>query len=292
MNEVLKDVVLHAETLLDIDVQQRVWVHGGYTGATKVRLQLSDGQWVFAKIACEDQSRMWLKREQEVYLGLGTRDFLPRFISFSSDSRLSVLLLEDLSQASWPPPWREGDVERVLEAIGQVHVQKPPVNTKRSKWEMRRPFFWRKIQSSKQRFLALGCCSAAWFENNLSHLEALEASVVFEGDQFVHLDIRSDNLCFVGASVKIIDWNWSSIGNGKGDIAGWLPGLALESSVLPESILSGAGDWASLLAGFYAHELMFGEGHSKRSLARYKSLLPIALGWASRCIGSSITLYR
>ncbi|TMC71027.1 MAG: aminoglycoside phosphotransferase family protein, partial [Chloroflexi bacterium] len=42
--------------------------------------------------------------------------FLPDFLGFDDQGELPALALEDLSAATWPPPWPEGSVESVARA--------------------------------------------------------------------------------------------------------------------------------------------------------------------------------
>ena len=58
-------------------------------------------------------------------------------------------------------------------------------------------------------FLRLGLCSAAWLVHTIPALVAAEAGAQLVGEELVHCDVRSDNLCFVGDRVVFVDWNWA-----------------------------------------------------------------------------------
>src|SRR5919109_930569 len=43
--------------------------------------------------------------------------FLPELVGWDDDGERPILVLEDLTQGHWPPPWREGDVDAVIDAL-------------------------------------------------------------------------------------------------------------------------------------------------------------------------------
>lgn len=61
-------------------------------------------------------------------------------------------------------------------------------------------------------FVSLGLCSLEWLETALPVLMEAEKDAVLDGKELVHLDIRSDNICFVGDRVVLVDWNWELVG--------------------------------------------------------------------------------
>ena len=64
--------------------------------------------------------------------------------------------------------------------------------------------------------------------------------------------MRSDNLCFVGERVVLVDWNLACRGSPLLDLAFWLPSLQSEGGPPPDTILPGAGALAALVSGFFA----------------------------------------
>ena len=53
----------------------------------------------------------------------------------------------------------------------------------------------------------------------------------------MHIDVRSDNLCFSGDRVVLVDLNLVARANPLLDVAAWLPSLHSEGGPLPEDIL-------------------------------------------------------
>ena len=74
-----------------------------------------------------------------------------------------------------------------------------------------------------------------------------------DGDQLLHLDVRSDNICFrADGSAVLVDWNLAVVGNARLDVAFWLPTLVAEGGPTPETILPDAGLESAFVSGFFA----------------------------------------
>lgn len=83
----------------------------------------------------------------------------------------------------------------------------------------------------------------------------LAASDAFrvEGDELLHLDVCSDNVCFrADGSAVLVDWNLAAIGNDGLDVAFWLRSLAAEGGPMPEAVLPHAPHEAAFVSGFFA----------------------------------------
>ena len=76
---------------------------GGYTPAERWVVTLAGGDSVFAKIGVDSLTAGWLRDERRVYASIDG-DFMPEVLGWCDGER-PVLLLEDLSGCSWPPPW-------------------------------------------------------------------------------------------------------------------------------------------------------------------------------------------
>jgi aminoglycoside phosphotransferase (APT) family kinase protein len=227
-----------------------------------------------------------VRREAVVYEALGSQPYLAEFRGWSDDQTQPFLLLEDLTEAHWPPPWTTARVDAVLTALADVRRVPLPPQTPALEAERAALTRWSAIAENPAPFLSLGLCSAAWLENALPTFLAAEKALDLEGADFLHLDVRSDNLCFVGNRAVVVDWNWSSVGNGEADIACWLPSLHSEGGPLPETILPDAAPWAAALAGFFGAQagLPPPEGApTVRTVQRTQ--LDSALPWAVRALG-------
>ena len=205
------------------------------------------GRSAFVKIGATQLTAEWFRTEARNYESL-RGGFLPRTLGFADGER-PVLALEDLSDATWPPPWTGERVGLVVEALREVHETAPPAHLERLDED--RGADWRAIAADPSPFLALGLCSAAWLEGALPALEAAASSAPLAGDALVHLDIRSDNLCFRDGRAIIIDWNHATIANADLDLAFWAPSLHAEGGPPPEHLLPDAPGLAAWVAGFF-----------------------------------------
>jgi hypothetical protein len=266
-----------------VSVTQRA---GGYSLALRLRLDLASGRSVFTKVATTEHTARWLRREVIVYEHLRTQPFLAEFLGWGDDLDTPFLLLEDLSEAHWPPPWTQSRVESVLESLGQVRLAPIPPDTPTLKSEQATLVRWAEIAADPAPFLSLGLCSAAWLAKALPEFLEVEKELLLGGDDFLHLDVRSDNLCFIGDRAVIVDWNWSCTGNGDADIACWLPSLHSEGGPAPEAILPNiAPSWPVALAGFFGAQagLPPPEGAPTVRVVQ-RSQLRAALPWAARAL--------
>ncbi len=98
---------LHGARLLDIETPA-----GGHTRATRGRVTLDSGDRVFIKMAGDKRTAAALRAEYLVYSSIRA-DWLPRLISWD-DGDAPLLVLEDLSDSRWPPPWPESEVKKLL----------------------------------------------------------------------------------------------------------------------------------------------------------------------------------
>jgi thiamine kinase-like enzyme len=177
-------------------------------------------------------------------------------------------------------------ITQVLDTLQQVAATTPPSTL--ASLEERRPLLagWAHVAHDPATFLGLRLCSAAWLSHALDTLMAAEAQAQLAGDNLVHFDVRSDNLCFVGERVVLVDWTWACRGNGMVDIAAWLPSLHLEGGPLPETILSGEPCLAAMMSGYFAARA--GRPAKNVQEARIRALqgaqLRVALPWAVRAL--------
>lgn len=233
-------------------------VAGGYTQARREVLAFDDGATAFVKTAVDAMTAQWLRQEAKIYDALNGAPFLPERLAFV-DGEFPALVLEDLSGASWPrategvSPWTPARIESVLSTLAQVRRATPPAGLPPLTDDLEELASWERVAADPEEFLALGLCTPDWLEAALPDLVAAERAVVAEGESLCHVDVRSDNLCFLpDGRCVLVDWNWARRGNGEIDIAGWLPSLQAEGGPLPETILPDAAPWAALLAGFWA----------------------------------------
>jgi Phosphotransferase enzyme family len=246
---------------------------GGYTRARKWRVTLVDGTRLFAKEAPATEIAVYEAVRAE---------FLPHI----HDVRDGVVLLEDLSEAHWPPPYPD-DVSALFAALEAVASTPPPPELPRLTDGSR----WAAIADEPRPLLALGLCSALWLERALPALVEAEARVPMSGDGLVHYDVWARNLCFADRGVVLVDWAMAHIGNPRIDLAFALLSLHVEGArTLP---VDDEPALAAYVTGVVATEASkpppdwASAGTNIRE--DQKSDLAIALPWVAQEIGCALS---
>jgi hypothetical protein len=224
----------------------------GYTHAGRHRARLDDGRTVFVKSAVDELSAGWLRTEIDVYTSL-TGDFLPAFHGWAEHDGLPLVVLEDLGAAHWPPPWRNDDIAAVQKALRQIASSPVPSGlTRTPRGEL--AYEWREVERDPEPFLATGFCTRDWLDEQLPTLRDAAERAPFEGDDLLHLDVRSDNIAIRDGRAIFVDWNWACAGNALLDVVAWAPSLHTEGGPPPDEFVVGPGvaELAAALAGLWA----------------------------------------
>ena len=215
------------------------------------RARLADGRRVFIKHALTATAVEWLRAERVVYEAV-SGSFIPAFFGAYDDGDLALIVLEDLTDAEWPPPWSLSRIESVLASLDALHHTAPPKDIGKLDAIRAEIVGWPDIAANPEPLLSTGLCAPSWLEEALPAL--LQASEVaqLDGTELLHFDVRSDNLCLRDGTALLFDWNLARVGNGDFDVAFWLPSLALEGGPPPWEVLPDAGPLAAAVAGFFS----------------------------------------
>jgi hypothetical protein len=255
-------------------------------GNERFSVLLDDGRRVFVKAAQAAHTAAWLRREHEVYAHL-RGSFIPHLEAFDDDPLYPVLVLEDLSAADWEVRWQPERVALVRSALAQLAASEPPPNTRSVRETFPQLFGrWRTVEEDPEPFLSTGIRPRSWLEQALPTLIAAADAVPADGDDLLHLDVRSDNLCFRGGLAILVDWNWCSTGNADLDVAAWLPSLAVEGGPQPWEVLPAAGGYAAFLGGVWAAEVGLPPPKTAPTVrAGQRSQLEVAFAWCEHELG-------
>jgi methyltransferase family protein len=257
---------------------------GGYSIAERWSLELADGRRVFTKLAPTDDLA-WRLRDEYKNMSAIDDDFMCDVIAWE-DTERPLLVLEDLSDARWPPPWEPGDIDRVLATLERIWSTEPPPHVPSA--ERVRSMFagWEWVAQAPEGFLSLGLTSRAWLDRSLPTLVGAARSCVLEGDDLLHFDVRSDNLCFAGDRVVFVDWNWAVVGPRELDLACWLAPLRLEGGPLPEEVAPGLGTYAAGFSAFMAAQAPLPPPEGAPTVRKFQlRQLRVSLPWACRELG-------
>lgn len=200
-----------------------------------------------------------------------------------------ILVLEDLSMATWPPPWEAASVARVLKVLDQIHaypigVELPRLTQLRSEFEG-----WSAIAADPHPFLSLGLADSNWLAATLPCLIDASVNAPLDGDEFLHADVRSDNVALLPDRIVLVDWDRCAIGNGAFDAAFWAPSLYLEGGPPPEAVAPRQPELAALVAGFFAARAGLPPPWPDSVVRSFQlAQLRVALPWACRTLGLAL----
>jgi hypothetical protein len=258
----------------------------GYTHNKRVVATLVGGGSVFAKQAVDEETAQWLRQEHQMYEGLRGRPFMPRILGWSDGER-PILVLEDLSAGTWPPPWERAQIDAVLGTLAAVAHSDAPGHLARLTDGEQPDEGWHRVVGDPTEFLSLGLCGAGWLETAGPVLCAAAQAAPLSGSSLLHSDVRSDNLCFRRGSPVLVDWNLACVGNPELDVAFWLPSLAAENGPAPDDVIGDCPvELAAYVSGFFASRAG-GAPIPHAPLVRQvqRRQLETALPWAARVLG-------
>ncbi len=286
------ELVAAVETVLQARCVEWRSPHAGLSDAQRFVVTLSDGSSVFVKAAVDDQTEQWLHTEH-IAMSAGC-DFAPEIIAMTEAAGRPVMVMESLHEAYWPAGvfdspgpsgqevlWKPGHIERLFDALDELaKVVPPPVlpaleSVYRPQWEL--------ISEAPDRFLDLGLAEPGWLESSLPDLIAAEKALDLRGTTFVHGDVRSDNVCFLGDRVVLVDWSDASQGAQGFDLANLLQTLALEGGPDPREVLPEAAPFAAWRAGEMINRAA--DPAPSWLVDVFRKLALINLHWASPSLG-------
>ncbi len=263
---------------------REVGTRGYGRNTARWRADLVDGRSAFVKLALDETAAGWLRTEHRVYSSVAGW-FMPRLLGWH-DGGDTFLVLEDLSDAHWPPPWEPGQIDEVRAALDAVHAAPPPAGLPFADELRAKLNGWPEIAADPAPFLSTGVCSPEWLETALPSLREASAGCRLAGEALLHLDVRSDNLCLRGGRAVLVDWNWACAGNPILDTAAWLPSLRLEGGPQPWDLLPDSGGVASLVAGFFASRAGLPPPPTAPTVREFqRRQAAVALRWAARELG-------
>ena len=271
------------EKIIGQPLRQIRYVQRGYTAALRLVAALADGTSVFIKAATDPLTAEWLRNEYKIYRALSA-SFLANCLAWDDDDLHPVLVLEDLSQAYWPPPWTGRQIRRVIETLKEIsRAYVPDLPLLEDDPDLNGG--WLTVAEQPEAFLSLGLATETWLQAALPELLQIDGRETLKGQALLHLDVRSDNICFVKDRVVFIDWNWASQGNAMFDLGGWLPSLEAEGGPRPETILPEGGKIAALLSGYFAGRAGLPSPPNAPHVRRIQLMqLKSALPWAVRAL--------
>lgn len=249
------------------------------------RARLADGRRVFVKHALTATAVEWLRAERVIYEAV-SGSFMPAFFGAYDDGDVALIVLEDLTDAEWPPPWSPSRVESVLASLDALHRTAPPKDIGRLEGIRAEIVGWPDVAASPEPLLSTGLCAPSWLEEALPALLQASEAARLDGTELLHVDVRSDNLCLRDGRALLFDWNLARVGNGDFDVAFWLPSLALEGGPPPWEVLPDAGPLAAAVAGFFCARAGLPPPPTAPTVRDFqRAQAQVALAWTARELG-------
>lgn len=277
------DLLARIEKLIGSSIESYKTVEGGYTPATRLLCGAGANSF-FVKAGATPLTSEYLRSEIRTYESI-SGPFMPDVVAWEEHDTVPILILEDLSDRVWPPPWDDRRVDLVLNQIDMMHstdVELEPYAEIRGEWDSS----WQRIAEDPEPFLRMGFADSGWLDKALPDLIQQEELCQTEGDSLTHWDLRSDNICLTDDRAIFIDWNNACLSNPRLDLGFFLPSLAYEGGPLPEQILPDAPEIAAWVAGFFAARAGLPEiADAPRVRLVQRQQLETALPWAAHALG-------
>jgi hypothetical protein len=254
---------------------------GGYTPALRQRATLADGSTAFVKTPTNDVTRWMLRNEITAYEAIGPQTFCPRVLDASPER----IVLEDLSHAHWPPPWRPGDLDLVLATLRSVAATSVPALPSFEERQTGNVRQWALVDVDAvtalgfDRGLVAACADAG---------RAIDATASYDGDCLLHMDLRSDNLCVLDdGRVVFVDWNGACRGEAGIDETAWAPSLTLEVGTPPwELVPDAAAHHVAFITGYFAQRAPLPAIPDAPFVRPFQlAQLRVSLPWFARLLG-------
>lgn len=208
---------------------------------------------------------------------------------YSPTDEIAVLALEDLSANRWPPPWSTESIGQTIGLLSRVAAVDLAIDKMPRLVDLAaRLGNWITIANDPAPFLTAGLRSARWLDRVLPVMLEMNFSEALDGQQLIHFDVRSDNVCFGRAGPMLVDWEDSCLGNARIDLLSWLPSLRMEGGPEPWLLATDAElELIAFLAGYWSSQAGMPEptgAPGLRSLQRAQA--SVALEWLDILLSS------
>ncbi len=223
---------------------------GGLSSGWRGVVELVDRTTVFARIGdalTADSVRREIRVLQELQ-----RPWTPAVIAADAESDAPILVLEDLSNSRWLPPY-PSDSSPLFHALDQLRQAPIPEGLAVA---TQQGWHWPRLTPRIEELSNVAGVPLDWLRAAAPVLESAEASLDHQSRHLVHGDIHSGNLCLTSEGAVLVDWGRARLGPPLWDttalcgdmiINGQQPRPAPNSSQLAVHAASFAGATALLL---------------------------------------------
>jgi aminoglycoside phosphotransferase (APT) family kinase protein len=216
---------------------------GGFSPGAATRLRCADGRRAFVKAVgaeLNDRSPQMHRREAEICRALPHSPRIPAFVDAYDDGTWVALLFDEVDGALPDLPWRDDDLQSVLDALTELHdaLTPSPIADAGAVADRLRD------ELNGWRDLAGGVVDAGalddWSRRHLERLAALEArwEDAAAGTTLLHGDVRVDNVLLGRSGPVFVDWALAVVGAPMFDVVAWAPSVAMQGGPDPEDLLA------------------------------------------------------
>jgi aminoglycoside phosphotransferase (APT) family kinase protein len=182
------------------------------------------------------------RREAQIVAAIPASAPVPRLLFVLDDGPDGWVLLafEDVEGRQPALPWRDDELEIVLEAMASLAVEltpsplRPPlVGDAADAFGRADDLSWASLVAAPDPALD------PWSARNLGRLAALEARAreAARGDTLQHFDLRADNLLLTADGVRVVDWPHAHIGQPWIDLVWFAPSVAMQGGPPPAELV-------------------------------------------------------
>jgi hypothetical protein len=203
-------------------------VTGGFTPAKRGIVTLKDGSKVFVKIATDDNTTKWLKKEIKAYkklLSIGYKH-IPELLCYSEDE--TAIAIEYLDGYSFENVWDKNKLDAVIkaqEALTELTYHFIGDNNFRSDDVMDLDIKWAQLLDANnlervnEKLDKLGA-HISFSKEQIEKYQKLHEGWSLKEDSLIHEDVRADNFGYdpISKEGKLIDWNWLCVGDSSLDV--------------------------------------------------------------------------
>lgn len=218
---------------------------GGFSPGVAARLELADGGRAFVKAVSPAGNLIAPsihRREARIVAAIPRSAPVPQLLFMLDDDPDGWVLLafEDVDGHQPEVPWREDELDTVIEAMAALAVEltpspvRGPVVADAADAFGRGDMSWAALAATRNPALD------PWSARHLADLVALEARAgdAARGDTLLHFDLRADNLLLTADGVRVVDWPHAHVGAAFVDFVWFAPCVAMQGGPSPGDLMT------------------------------------------------------
>jgi hypothetical protein len=211
-------------------------VAGGFSVTQRGLLSFADGSRIFVKIGLQDDTRHWVKKEIAVYRFLQQQGYphIPELLAVNDDETgFAIATLTPEDGWDWTGSWTDARLDATLAAMDTLAAIKPmgadrayfshqTIGRHNDGWIplLASPELQTTLLAKLQTAGHIDLAATLDFAREAERSRAFR----FHDGTLSHNDLRADNCAWNSqlATVKLVDWDWMHLGDGRLDAAATL----------------------------------------------------------------------